>query len=133
MQAPLATELIVLGWSVVLLFAHILLQAQFVTSERGRSWNAGPRDGVQKPLGVHAGRADRALRNFLETYPAFVALALGLAVAGREGGIGAAGAWLWFGARIVYLPLYVFGIPYARSLAWLVSVAGLALMIVRFL
>ena len=43
------------------------------------------------------------------------------------------GAATWFGARIVYLPLYLAGIPYIRSLVWAVSILGLALMLFRLL
>ncbi len=129
----LPTELLLLGWSTVLLFAYVMIQGQTATRDRGLDWNAGPRDGDQKPLGEMAGRAERALKNFQETYPVFIALALGLAVTDRTGGIGAIGAWLWFGARITYIPLYLFGIKYVRSLCWTVSILGLLLMLIRFL
>lgn len=129
----LPTELVLLGWSTVMLFAHIMLQGQLVTRERGTDWNAGPRDGAEKPLGEFAGRATRTLANFQETYPIFVALALGLAVSGRVGGIGAIGAIVWFVARIAYVPLYLFGVKYVRSLCWLASILGLLLMLIRFL
>ncbi|WP_182087257.1 MAPEG family protein [Aureimonas sp. ME7] len=132
-MTALPTELVLLGWSVVLLFVQIMLQGQLATRERGTDWNAGARDGEAKPLGTYAGRAARCLSNFQETYPAFVALALGLAVSGRTGGIGEWGAILWFVARIVYVPLYLAGIPYIRSLVWLGSVLGLVLMLFRFL
>lgn len=131
MQAPLAPELIVLGWSVVLLALLIALQSQLSTFERGLGWNAGPRDDAKEPLGPIAGRAERALKNFLETYPAFIGLALALAVSGRTGGLGALGAWLWFGARVAHVPLYLFGVTYVRSLAWALSAAGLGLMLIR--
>ena len=129
----LSTEMLLLGWSTVLLFAYVMIQGQTATRDRGLDWNAGPRDGEQKPLGEMAGRAERALKNFQETYPVFIALALGLAVTDRTGGIGAIGAWLWFGARIAYIPLYLFGIKYVRSLCWTVSILGLLLMLIRFL
>ena len=129
----LPTEMLLLGWSTVLLFAYVMIQGQTATRDRGLDWNAGPRDGEQKPLGEMAGRAERALKNFQETYPVFIALALGLAVTDRAGGIGAIGAWLWFGARIAYIPLYLFGIKYVRSLCWMASILGLLLMLIRFL
>ncbi|KAB0677597.1 MAPEG family protein [Aureimonas leprariae] len=121
----LPIELALLAWSVPLLFLHIALQGVSVTRERGRAWNAGPRDGEAKPLGRFAGRADRALANFKETWPAFIVAVLAVVVAGRAGTWSAAGAWVWFLARIVYLPLYLFGVPYIRSLAYVVSVLGI--------
>ncbi len=126
------TEMTLLGASVVLLVVHIMLQGQTATRDRGLDWNAGPRDGEATPLGPLAGRAARALANYQETYPAFVALALGLAITGQTGGMGAIGAWLWFLARLVYIPLYLLGIRYVRSLAWVVSMLGLLLMLLRF-
>jgi uncharacterized MAPEG superfamily protein len=126
-------ELQLLAWSVVLLLAHIAVQGALVTAERGTAWNAGPRDGEQPPLGKGPGRAQRALDNFKETYPAFIALALALAVASKTGGNGALGAGIWFGARIVYLPLYLAGVPWLRTVTYIVSLAGLILMLSRLL
>lgn len=126
-------ELSLLGWSVVLLIVYIGAQGALVTPLRGLAWNAGPRDEGQPPLGKYPGRAQRALENFKETYPAFIALALGLAHADKTGGTGALGAELWFGARIAYLPLYLLGVPGLRTLAFGVSLAGLIMMLTRLL
>jgi len=125
--APIVIQL--LGGSVLLLFVHIALQGGFALPERGARWNAGPRDGWQAPRGRWAGRAHRALANFQETYPAFIALALALAVVGGSDGAGASGAGIWLVARIVYLPLYLFGVPWLRSLAYGASLVGLAMML----
>ena len=132
-MTTLPLELILLGWSVVLLVIALMVQGQLATRELGVGWNAGPRDGDQHPTGALAGRAQRALDNFKETYPAFIALALALAVSGRTGGLGATGALLWFVARIVYHPLYLVGVPYVRSLVWIASMVGLLLMLIRLL
>ena len=120
------------GWSAVLLVIHVLLQAFTTSAEAARtlgaSWNPGPRDVGFAPSGKIAGHAARVSANFRETYPAFVALALALVLAVDPTGWGLAGGWLWFAARLVYIPLYLAGIPYIRSLAWIVSLAGLAIM-----
>lgn len=129
----LPTEITVLVVSLVLFFVQLGLQGMLATRELGSKWNAGPRDGDRKPTGAYAGRAQRALDNFKETFPVFLGLALALVATDRAGGLGALGAWLWLLARIGYVPLYLFGIPYIRSLVWLASIAGLALMAARLL
>lgn len=129
----LPTLLALVGWSVVLLLVHVFVQAGTATRETGLDYNAGPRDEGRRAAGPLAGRADRALRNFLETYPAFVGLALALAMGAEPGGWGTTGAWLWFAARIVYMPLYLLGVPVVRSLAWGASVLGLLLMMAALL
>ena len=132
METSLPTELLLLGWSVMLLLVHIFAQGQSATRDNGLGYNAGARD-QEKPVSALTGRLDRAKWNFLETYPAFVALALALVMSGQTSEWGAVGAILWFVARIVYLPLYAFGVPYARSVVWLASVVGLLIMLGSFL
>ena len=127
----MTVELQLLAWSVVLLIAHIVVQGLLVAPLRGAAWNAGPRDEGQPPLGKYPGRAQRALENFKETYPAFIALALALVVTSKTGGIGALGAWMWFAGRVAYLPLYLLGVPWLRTLAYGVALIGLILMLTR--
>lgn len=130
MQA-LPTEIVVLGWSVALLIVQLLLASVPATQELGGTYQVGPRDEQRTPRGRFAGRAGRAFRNLLETYPVFVALALALTVTGRTGGWGALGAQIWLAARVVYVPLYLAPIPFARSLAWLVALLALVAMLLR--
>jgi uncharacterized MAPEG superfamily protein len=132
-SADATTVVILLCFSVVLLLAHIMLQGFLATRELGSAWNAGPRDEGREPKGAAAGRAARASKNYQETFPAFIGLLLGLAFIGDASGWGLIGAWIWFVARIVYIPLYLAGVPYIRSLAWLVSLLGLVLMMIALL
>ncbi|TWF50268.1 MAPEG family protein [Neorhizobium alkalisoli] len=124
---------VLLCLSVALLLFHILLQGMLATRELGSEWNAGPRDGDRQPTNARAGRAARASKNFQETYPAFIGLLLGLAFMGDTSGFGIVGSWLWLVARIVYIPLYLAGIAYIRSLVWVLSVLGLVLMMIGLL
>lgn len=132
MDTTLPTELLILGWSVILLLVHIMAQGQSATRDNGLGYNASARD-EPKPVSALTGRLERAKSNFLETYPAFVALALALVMSGQASEWGEIGAILWFVARVVYLPLYAFGVPYARSAVWLASVVGLLIMLGSFL
>jgi uncharacterized MAPEG superfamily protein len=118
-----------LAWTVVLLVFHVSLQGFSATLELGSAWNAGPRDIDKIPTGKLAGRAARASANFQETYPAFVGLALALGIAGDPTGWGFIGAWVWFAFRLAYIPLYLAGVSYVRSLIWLGSLAGLLIMV----
>ena len=130
--AAASTEIAVLGWSVALLLLQVVLQAS-AAADLGGKYLLGPRDETRHSRNVVAGRLLRALKNLLETYPAFVALALALVVTGKAGGIGAAGAWLWLAARVVYVGLYAAGIPFLRTLVWSLSIVGLVMMLVRLM
>ena len=50
-------------------------------------------------------------------------------VAGKSGELTALGSQLFFWGRVAHLPLYALGVPYLRSLAWLVATAGLVCVI----
>jgi uncharacterized MAPEG superfamily protein len=125
----MTTELTVLAWGCVLALVYIFAAAQVKTRQYGFKWNAGPRDeSLPEPLPV-TGRLMRAQANFFETFPIVIALIAILAISGRGNAHTALGAWLWLGARVVYLPLYALGIPVVRSVAFAVSMAGIIMML----
>ncbi len=121
-----------LGWSVVLLLVQVVAQAGSVTAALGLPAALSPRDGGNTPPTLLSGRLTRALANLLETYPAFVALALGLIVTNKASGLGLTGAQLWLAARVVYVPIYAAGIPAVRTGVWTLSVIGLVMMLIAF-
>ena len=43
------------------------------------------------------------------------------------------GGQLFFWARVAYAVIYLVGIPYLRTLAWLVSVIGLVMIFLQLL
>lgn len=117
-------EIKLLGWSIFLGLAHVFIAAGLATAQRGLLWNAGNRDGAVKPLTGAAARAGRANANFLETFPFFAAAVLAVVVANRTSTHTALGAQLYFWARLVYLPVYIAGIPYLRTLIWVIALWG---------
>jgi len=112
MTQPLPTEIVMLGLGAVLLLLQMFLQSVSSAIELGGSYKMGSRDDTRVVRSVIAGRADRAFRNLLETFPIFAALALALVITGRNGGLG---AQVWIVMRILYVPLYLIQIPFARS------------------
>jgi uncharacterized MAPEG superfamily protein len=127
-----STEIAVLAWSVILLIVHIVAQAVAFSKDTGAAYALSARD-EEKEVSLLTSRLTRGLRNFVETYPAFVALALALAVTGKHGGIGATGALIWFWARVAYVPIFAVGLAGVRTAVWTVSMIGLVMMLIRLM
>jgi uncharacterized MAPEG superfamily protein len=72
---------------------------------------------------------DRALRNFLETFPLFAAVVLAAHVTDTHNALTALGAQLYFWARLAYALLYAAGVPVVRSLVWNVGTVGILLLV----
>jgi uncharacterized MAPEG superfamily protein len=125
----MAIELKILGWSVLLGLAYVFIAAGLGTQQRGLKWNTGNRDGDAKPLTGAAARAGRASRNFLETFGFFAAAVLAVVLAKQNTAQTALGAELYFWARVIYLPVYIAGVPYLRTLIWSISVVGLFMVV----
>lgn len=121
----MALELQILGWAIALGFVHVGVAAACATWQRGLRWNAGNRDGDAPPLTGIAVRTAAANRNFLETFPFFVAAVLAVVLSDRADAATALGAQVYLWARIAYLPVYAVGVPYLRSAIWIVAFWGL--------
>jgi uncharacterized MAPEG superfamily protein len=122
-------EIQYLCWSVVLGLVQLIVATVMATRELGTKWNASPRDEQVKPKSVVTGRMLRAFANFKETFVFFVVAVLVVTVLGKGNGTSALGAQLYFWARVAYVPVYAAGIPVLRSLIWLVSLAGMVMVL----
>ncbi len=123
-------ELIMLAFTLILALVQILWASAARTGELGLKWNAGPRDGETPPPGKLAGRLMRAQANLFETLPIFAAAVLIAHVAHKDDVmLTFVGTHLYFFGRVLYLPLYALGVAYLRSLAWVISLAGLVMVI----
>lgn len=125
----MSIELTLLGCTLLLAVFQILLASTFRTLETGPAYNGGPRDTDGPPMGKMTGRLKRAQNNLLETLPLFIAAVLMLSLMDRESSLSLYGAWTYFIARIVYIPLYASGIPKLRSLVWIISMVGLLMVL----
>ena len=119
--------------SVVLGIVQIVASSHAASLQRGYRWTAGPRDEHAPPLRGVAGRLDRALRNFMETFPLFAAVVLAAHMSDTHGALTVWGAYLYFWARVAYVFLYAAGMPLIRSLVWNVATFGIFLFVVALL
>ena len=112
-------------WTLVSVVLGAAIRNQEWTKE-GRDIGLGNRDNLQEatPMG---GRAERAAKNSIEAAVFFVPLALIANAAGLDAEV-MLGAQVAFWARIAYVPIYIAGIKYLRSLVWIVGVVGYGMM-----
>jgi uncharacterized MAPEG superfamily protein len=120
-------EMNLLIWAAALTFVQALVAAAGANLRIGLPALAGNRDNLPQISGW-AGRAQRAHRNMLENLILFAILVLVAQIAGKTNAATALGAQLFFWARVVYLLVYLVGIPWVRTGVWLISVIGLVLI-----
>jgi uncharacterized MAPEG superfamily protein len=120
-------ELMWLAWAVALTFAQMLIAVSGATLQVGLPALAGNREGLP-PCTGWAGRAQRAHHNMIENLVLFAALVLIAVVSNKTNATTLLGAQIFVWARVAYALIYPAGIPWLRTLAWLVSVVGLALI-----
>jgi uncharacterized MAPEG superfamily protein len=123
----MTTELWLLFLSLPLYGLYLGAQSLIYRKDYGVMYAASARD-ESRPESALLGRAERALKNFQETWLCFVILALiaHLAVPGDPAIFW--GAIVYFVGRVAYLPLYLAGTFGLRSLVWNIATLGIAAM-----
>lgn len=120
-------ELSLLVWSVVLMFAQMLVAVGGATLQVGLPTLAGNRENFPEIKGW-AGRATRAHRNMAENLLLFAPLVIVAVLANKTNSTTLLGAQLFFWARLVHAFVYLIGIPWLRTGVWAVSVIGLIMI-----
>jgi uncharacterized MAPEG superfamily protein len=123
----MSMDLKYLLFSVLLTFVQVLIAAAAANQVVGLPALAGNRDGLPEMTGF-AWRAKRAHLNMIENMVLFTALVLVTAVAGKANAMTAMGALVFFWARLIYAVIFLLGIPWLRTLAWVVSVIGMIMI-----
>lgn len=108
------------------LLAFFLVLPPLVALIIGAGWRAalGNRE-APPPLPEWANRARRAQRNMVDTLLPFAVIMLAVQMAGASNENTVFGAALFFWGRVAHAAVYIAGIPYVRTLAFVVSVNGL--------
>jgi uncharacterized MAPEG superfamily protein len=126
----LSTELQMLTWSAVLCFAQVVVAVLTAGPQVGLVALAGNRANLPPLTGI-AQRAQRAHLNMLENLALFAILVLVAVVGGRTNEMTALGAQIFLWARVAYAVIYLIGIPWVRTGAWVVSVVGMVMILLQ--
>ncbi|CAN5906015.1 MAPEG family protein [soil metagenome] len=123
----MSPDLKYLLFSTILCFVQVLIAAAGANQAVGLPTLAGNREGLPEIPGW-AGRARRAHLNMIENLVLFAALVLIAAVAGKANALTAMGAMIFFWGRLAHAVIYLIGLPWLRTVAWFVSVIGMAMI-----
>ncbi|PKQ05260.1 MAG: hypothetical protein CVT72_10110 [Alphaproteobacteria bacterium HGW-Alphaproteobacteria-11] len=125
----MTVEIAMLFWASVLGLAQVGLQSLSFKKQAGNAYTIGARDEPLPPAGL-AGRMERALRNFLETFPIFAAVILAVYATERTNQWSEIGAQIYFWGRLAYIPAYASGLPWIRTIIWQIATIGIVLCMV---
>ena len=126
-EMMLTTDLTMLTWSAALC---ALIWVPYVLA-RIAAW--GMLDTVGYPesppeVPAWSARMQKAHLNLVENLVPFAALVLVAHVAGAANETTALGAQIFFWARVAHAVVYVFAIPFARTLAFAAGIVGMAMI-----
>jgi uncharacterized MAPEG superfamily protein len=120
-------EILYLVWSAALTLVLAVIAVSGATLEVGLPRLAGNRENMPE-MSDWAGRAARAHRNMLESLVLFAILVFAARLVNVSNSMTLLGAQLFFWGRLAHAIIYIIGIPWLRTAAWLVSVVGLLLI-----
>jgi uncharacterized MAPEG superfamily protein len=123
-------ELMYLSWSVLLSIVHMLITVTALFLNSGLMVTVGNRANLPELPGW-GGRSVRANANMSQNLVLFAAVVLAVVVTGTTNDMTLKGAQLFFFARIAYAVFYLAGLPWLRTGSWLVSIAGVLLILLQ--
>ena len=127
MRPELSYLISAVGLYLVMIVVQAL--AATISGKASVSELVGARDNLAPGgISVFHGRAKRAQANMTEGMVMFVPLVLVAVHMGELSATTAAGAAIFFYARLAFAPLYYFGVPWLRTLAWAASILGILML-----
>src|ERR1700710_2481971 len=117
----IVAELAVINWALIVAASLIKSKAW---KPSGRMAALGNRETQEECNGFPA-RTDRAAKNMLENMVLFTALVAAASLGGVTNPHVEIGARIFYWARLAYIPIYMIGIPVARTAVWAISVIGM--------
>lgn len=133
MMPGLTPELAALSALAFVHFATIFIAQRFLTRDIGTEGNTGTRENLDERLSPLTKRLRRATDNFTENVGPFIIAVLVVVLAGKSSTATAVLAWIYVGARVLYVPAYLFGWVPWRSAIWFVGFLATILMLIAAL
>lgn len=113
----MSLELQVLGWCAVLWIVQLVAVSVAANRQVGPAFLLGPRDGGVQLTGM-AARLHRAFLNHTEGLVPFAIAVLLVELSGASGPLTQGAALAYLGARVLYVPAYVYAWVPWRSAIW---------------
>ena len=113
--------------SAIILLVLLGTQGTLVPLNQGFGWGLGSRDGEPEYTALQ-GRTRRTVANHIEGMLLFVPLIMIVELADLSSQLTIIGAGLYLAARVLFVPLYMLGVAYLRSLVWGVGLLGILLI-----
>ncbi|HVM21690.1 MAG TPA: MAPEG family protein [Sphingomicrobium sp.] len=120
-------DLQMLAYAAALAIIQMLIAVLAAISQFGLPTLAGNRENLGAYTGL-ALRAQRAHLNMLENLAIFAIVVIVAEITNRTNETTALGASLFLWGRLAYAVIYLAGIPWLRTAAWAVSIAGILLV-----
>lgn len=128
MTAELTALTLAALWQLVQFTAYLIAANRQV----GTRYAMGPRDEARQLTGV-AGRLQRALNNHFEGLILFTIAVLVVTLSDQSTALTEMAAWVYLGARVLYVPAYVIGRGPWRTLIWSVGLAATVTLLIAAL
>jgi len=127
-------ELTALTLAALLQALQFALFAIPANRELGPGYTMSPRDrDPSRPLSDKTARLQRALNNHFEGLILFTIACVVITLSDQSSPLTAACAYIYLGARVLYVPAYYYGLKPGRSLIWAVGFLATLLMLLAAL
>lgn len=127
-------ELLALALAALLQMAQFALYAVPANLEVGTGYTMGTRDKPPKrEMSERTARLGRAFDNHIENLLLFAIAVLVIQLSGQNTSLTAACAWIYLGARVLYIPAYALGLTPWRSVVWFLGFLATLVMLLAAL
>lgn len=130
----MSPELTALALAALWQMVQFILFAVPANRDLGPGYTLSPRDRApSREMAPQTARLGRAFDNHVENLILFAIAVSVTELTGQNSALTAICAWSYLAARVLYVPLYAFGISPARSLVWAVGFVATATMLIAAL